>query len=358
MFPLCFCVDCSNFVVPPAEAAAALAAPPAVYIFGDSTLDVGTNDFIPGCLARADFYFNGIDFPHSRPTGRFSNGLNTADQIAILLRLTKSPPPFLYLVNAPSTFQEKIVQGANYASGGSSILNYTGQVKRAISLEDQIKQFSAISSNITNMTGSEEATDMILSKAFFLISIGSNDILEYLLNPTPPMSVLEFNATLISTYAFNRSPIGCTPFARAVFTGINSCFEPAQELALEFSLSMMIVLDNFSSQVQDMKYSMANTFLMTSFFMGDMLAFGFKNIAAACCGNGTYDCNQMASFCLNPDEYLFWDRFHPTQRASELAALTLFGASEPLVAPMNFSRLLGVKYRITDESCISTLHCF
>ncbi|KAE8709474.1 UPF0548 protein [Hibiscus syriacus] len=317
-----------------AEAAAALAAPPAVYIFGDSTLDVGTNDFIPGCLARADFYFNGIDFPHSRPTGRFSNGLNTADQIesaAISIPCQRS-------INFPGENSA----GCQLCLWRIQYLNYTGQVKRAISLEDQIKQFSAISSNITNMTGSEEATDMILSKAFFLISIGSNDILEYLLNPTPPMSVLEFNATLISTYAFNRSPIGCTPFARAVFTGINSCFEPAQELALEFSLSMMIVLDNFSSQVQDMKYSMANTFLMTSFFMGDMLAFGFKNIAAACCGNGTYDCNQMASFCLNPDEYLFWDRFHPTQRASELAALTLFGASEPLVAPMNFSRLLGV----------------
>ena len=60
-----------------AEAAAA----PAVYIFGDSTLDVGTNVFIPDCLARADVYFNGIDFPSSVPTGRFSNGLNTADEI-------------------------------------------------------------------------------------------------------------------------------------------------------------------------------------------------------------------------------------------------------------------------------------
>ncbi|KAE8707194.1 UPF0548 protein [Hibiscus syriacus] len=319
------------------------APPAAVYIFGDSTLDVGTNDFIPGCLARADFYFNGIDFPHSKPTGRFSNGLNTADQIAVLLGLTKSPPPFLYLLNDPSTFQENILQGANFASGGSGILNHTGQVKMAISLEDQIKQFSTVRSNITNKTGNEEATGRILSKAFFLISIGSNDILEYLLNPAPPMSVLEFNATLLSTYAYHIKtlyelgartfgvltvpPIGCTPFARAVFTGNDSCFKPAQELAAEFSLNVAILLDNFSSQVQDMNIRWQ---------------IRFKNIAAACCGNGTYDCNQTASFCSNRDEYLFWDRFHPTQRASELAALTLFGASEPLVAPMNFSRLLGV----------------
>lgn len=63
------------------QAEAAAAPPPAIYIFGDSTLDVGTNDFIPECLARADVSFNGVDFPNSVPTGRFSNGLNTADEI-------------------------------------------------------------------------------------------------------------------------------------------------------------------------------------------------------------------------------------------------------------------------------------
>lgn len=52
---------------------------PAAFILGDSTADVGTNNFVPGSTARADFPFNGIDFPQSRPTGRFSNGLNSAD---------------------------------------------------------------------------------------------------------------------------------------------------------------------------------------------------------------------------------------------------------------------------------------
>lgn len=52
---------------------------PAVFILGDSTADVGTNNFLPRSKARADFPPNGIDFPHSRPTGRFSNGFNSAD---------------------------------------------------------------------------------------------------------------------------------------------------------------------------------------------------------------------------------------------------------------------------------------
>lgn len=57
----------------------AQASVPAIFILGDSTADVGTNNFLPGSNARANFPHNGIDFPQSVPTGRFSNGLNNAD---------------------------------------------------------------------------------------------------------------------------------------------------------------------------------------------------------------------------------------------------------------------------------------
>ncbi|KAJ6395633.1 hypothetical protein OIU77_020815 [Salix suchowensis] len=47
----------------------------AVFVLGDSTADVGTNNFLPGFKARANFPPNGIDFPYSRPTGRESLSL-------------------------------------------------------------------------------------------------------------------------------------------------------------------------------------------------------------------------------------------------------------------------------------------
>ena len=52
---------------------------PGIFILGDSTADVGTNTLLPQTKVRSDFPYYGIDFPHSRPTGRFSNGFNTAD---------------------------------------------------------------------------------------------------------------------------------------------------------------------------------------------------------------------------------------------------------------------------------------
>lgn len=51
----------------------------AIFILGDSAADIGTNNFLPGSKARANFPYISTDLPYSRPTGRFSNGFNSAD---------------------------------------------------------------------------------------------------------------------------------------------------------------------------------------------------------------------------------------------------------------------------------------
>lgn len=62
------------------------ARPPAMYVFGSSILDVGNNNYLPGpAVGRANRRYNGIDFPASIPTGRFSNGYNIADYVGMRL---------------------------------------------------------------------------------------------------------------------------------------------------------------------------------------------------------------------------------------------------------------------------------
>ena len=60
---------------------------PAVYVFGDSTLDVGNNNYLPGRnVPRADRPYYGIDMRGSgKPNGRFSNGYNTADFVGMYI---------------------------------------------------------------------------------------------------------------------------------------------------------------------------------------------------------------------------------------------------------------------------------
>jgi len=68
-------------------AAAGSSKVPAIYVFGDSTADVGNNNYLPGGdVPRANFPHNGVDFPTSRPTGRFSNGYNGVDFLGKLSR--------------------------------------------------------------------------------------------------------------------------------------------------------------------------------------------------------------------------------------------------------------------------------
>lgn len=52
---------------------------PAIFVFGDSLVDVGNNNFLHSA-ARANFYPYGIDF-RGGPTGRFSNGRTVIDMI-------------------------------------------------------------------------------------------------------------------------------------------------------------------------------------------------------------------------------------------------------------------------------------
>ena len=56
----------------------------AIFVFGDSLVDAGNNNYLNISLAKAFNRPNGIDFPSpnaSNPTGRFTNGLTIVDMI-------------------------------------------------------------------------------------------------------------------------------------------------------------------------------------------------------------------------------------------------------------------------------------
>ncbi|KAK2989651.1 hypothetical protein RJ640_026887 [Escallonia rubra] len=249
----------------------ASATVPAIFVLGDSTADVGTNSMLPESLARADFPFYGIDFPNSRPTGRFSNGLIGADFLAKLVGFKRSPQPFLYLSSLKSGLRRRMFRGVNFASGASGLLDITGQTEagthlvylscKIVPLSEQIAQLATVISNRTAVMG-QAATQAMLSESLFYISVGSNDIFGYF------------------------------------FT--NSTVPPEQYI-------------------------------------------DFKNVEAACCGsgrlNGEQPCTPKADLCLNRNEYLFWDLYHPTQAASKLAAITLYGGGPRFVTPINFAQL-------------------
>ncbi|XP_065854934.1 GDSL esterase/lipase At5g03820-like [Euphorbia lathyris] len=337
--------------------------PRAIYIFGDSTFDVGTNNFlnIENQLERANFPFNGIDFAYSIPSGRFSNGYNTADQIAKLLGYRRSPASFMELVVEHSrNFKNLIVEGVNFASGGSGILDSTGNGVMALS--EQLRQFSTVRDNISELIGPENTAEL-LSESVFMISVGSNDLFSYqqgqgtsnnITQPQLYLGLLQETYQTHLQYLYDLGarkfgivsipPIGCCPFELSLGKS-GECVKELNDLAQSFFNLTHNILLNMTSQLEGMKFSLGNAYQITSDFIQNPLLFGFNEVKEACCGfgrfNGEMGCNTSASVCSDRQNRLFWDRFHPTQAASKLAALTFFGGSQRYVTPINFSQLFA-----------------
>ncbi|CAL5399884.1 unnamed protein product [Camellia sinensis] len=350
---------------------------PAIYIFGDSIVDVGTNTYIPGSTARANFPFNGVDFAHSRPTGRFSNGLNSADFLAKLMGFKRSPQPYLFLVSLQSSLKRRKHRGANFASGGAGLLDTTNEARcpiwsnqqKVVSLTKQIQQFFTVYNNRVAVLGSD-TTKKMLSKSLFFVSVGSNDIFVYFStnNTMPPVLYIThlmhqyeayiklFNETeevmseLQTLYNFGARkfgiigvpPIGCCP-ARRVYNATGGCLEGMNNFARAFHFALDTLMRKISSELPEMKYSLGNTHELIINVIQNPSHFNLKDVETACCGAGRLNaeipCNVTSNLCVNRKEYLFWDMCHPTQTASQLVAVTLYDGPPRFVTPINFHQL-------------------
>ncbi|VAI18337.1 unnamed protein product [Triticum turgidum subsp. durum] len=113
-------VMAAAMVAAAAAAAATASAPRPFFVFGDSLVDSGNNNYL-ATTARADSPPYGLDYPTHRATGRFSNGLNVPDIISEHLG---AEPVLPYL--SPHLDGHKLLGGANFASAGVGILNDTG----------------------------------------------------------------------------------------------------------------------------------------------------------------------------------------------------------------------------------------
>nr|XP_043625482.1 GDSL esterase/lipase At5g33370-like [Erigeron canadensis] len=331
-------------------------ATPAIFIFGDSTADVGTNSFLTKTPIeyKANYPHHGIDFPNSRPTGRFSNGFNSADYLSKLMGHKRSPQPYLFLLRAG--LRKQMFRGVNFASAASGLLDVTGKQLNIVPMSKQIKQFETVLSNLTLVKGRGAATN-IIAKSVFAISVGSNDIFGYFQDNStvdPPIFIAslitEYKCHIESLYKLGARkfgiisvpPIGCCPSQR-LNNHTGGCFEIENTFARAFHASLDALLEKLSCELKGMKYSLGNSYNMTMNVITYPQLFNLTSVDAACCGEGVLraqkGCSPKASLCPNRENYLFWDLFHPTQYASELAANTLYNGGPEFVKPINFAQL-------------------
>ncbi|XVE62687.1 hypothetical protein DITRI_Ditri06bG0139600 [Diplodiscus trichospermus] len=345
---------------------APLAEARAFFVFGDSLVDSGNNNYL-ATTARADAPPYGIDYPTRSPTGRFSNGLNIPDLIGEKIGLSESPLPYL----SPEFNGRKLPIGANFASAGVGILNDTGvQFVNILRMYRQLELFQEYKRRLSALTGSRHAHQLV-NQALVLITVGGNDFVNnYYLVPYSARSrqyklpafvkflISEYRRLLMRLYKMGArrvlvtgtGPMGCVPAELAMRGTNGGCSEELQSAASLYNPQLVQMLNGLNKKIGRDIFISANTQRMHNDFVSNPRAFGFKTSQIACCGQGPYNglglCTQLSNLCPNRALYAFWDPFHPTEKANRLIVEQIMTGSNEYMNPMNLSTIMAMDSRI------------
>ncbi|XP_051140112.1 GDSL esterase/lipase At5g33370-like isoform X2 [Andrographis paniculata] len=321
----------------------------AFFVFGDSLVDNGNNNYL-ATTARADSPPYGIDYPNGRPTGRFSNGLNIAD-----------------IINLRG---QKLLVGANFASAGVGVLNDTGvQFVNIIRIHEQLNYFAQYKERLSEQIGKGNA-DRVVAESLVLITLGGNDFVNnYYLVPFSlrsqqfsiqdyvPFVVSHYKTILQKLYNFGlrrilvtgTGPLGCVPAELALHSTNGECADIIQNAATLFNPQLLSLIEELNKEVGSNVFTGANTNNINFDFVDNPQKYGFKNSKDACCGQGPYNglglCTPFSNVCDNREDYVFWDAFHPTEKANRLIVQGFFNGSGVHMHPVNLNTMLALDSR-------------
>ncbi|KAL6546547.1 hypothetical protein OROMI_022268 [Orobanche minor] len=308
---------------------------PALFIFGDSTVDSGNNNYIK-TIARSNFPPYGKDFPNHIPTGRFTNGKLVTDFLASYAGIKEFVPPYL----DPTLSLDDLKTGVCFASAGTGFDPLTAQISDGvISMENQLKYFKEYKYRMELHIG-KESTRSLISKALFYISAGTNDfILNYYGPPirrkTYTISTYqdfviqlgqEFVQGLLNMGARNIAfvglpPLGCVPAVITINSGNalshRRCIERLSSVARDYNRLLQNKLTAMQNHGIKIKYM--DTYKPLDDMIKRPQQFGFEKVNSGCCGSGLIEtsllCNKHSVICSDDSKYVFWDSVHPTEAA-------------------------------------------
>ncbi|XP_047334799.1 GDSL esterase/lipase At2g04570-like [Impatiens glandulifera] len=320
---------------------------PAVIVFGDSSVDAGNNNYIR-TIARSNFKPYGRDFAGGIPTGRFSNGRIPTDFISEAFGLKPIVPAYLDPMYTISDF----AVGVTFASAGSGYDNATSDVFSVIPLWKQLEYYKEYQSMLFTNLGERIAKETI-SDAVYLTSMGTNDFLEnyymrlsrrraqfnldqykdFLLEIAEDFvkKIYELGARKISLGGL--PPMGCLPLERtANFMSGSKCRESYNEVARDFNDKLGLLVENLNKQLDGIKVVLSNPYPILMELIDRPSSYGFNVAGTGCCATGMFEmgymCDEYNPFtCKEADKYVFWDSFHPTDKANRIIAQRMLNTS-------------------------------
>nr|AFK33479.1 unknown [Lotus japonicus] len=335
---------------------------PAVYVFGDSLVDVGNNNYLTLSIAKANHRHYGVDFPNQKPTGRFSNGKNAADFIAEKLGLPTSPP-YLSLVSKANknSNTSSFMDGVSFASAGAEIFDGTDEhYRQSIPLTKQVDYYTLVHEQMTREVGTP-ALQKHLSRSIFAVVIGSNDIFGYsgssdLRKKNTPQQYVDSMAFSLKVqlqrlydYGARKFEItgvgalGCCPTFRV--KNNTECVTEVNYWSVKYNQGLQSMLKEWQSENGGIIYSYFDTYTVINDLIQNPASYGFADVKEACCGLGELNakapCVPVSKLCPNRQDHIFWDQFHPTEAASRSFVERIFDGSSSYTSPINMRQLVA-----------------
>ncbi|KAL0801525.1 hypothetical protein Bca101_056701 [Brassica carinata] len=286
----------ASVIIQQPELVTGQATVPAMFVLGDSLVDVGNNNFLAS-VARANYLPYGIDL-NFRPTGRFSNGMNFVDLLGKVLDTStkaqllgiSSPPPFA----DPTTWGNRIIGGVNYASAAGGILDESGQhYGDRFSLSQQVVNLEGTLSQLRTMMSPQNFTDY-LRKSLVVLVFGSNDYINNYLMPNLYSSSLryrpsEFASLLINQYARQLltlysiglrkvfiagvGPLGCIPNQRATAPP-GRCVDNVNQILGTFNQGLRSLVDQLNQRSPGAIFVYGNTYRAVGDILNNPATYG------------------------------------------------------------------------------------
>ncbi|XP_049931612.1 GDSL esterase/lipase At1g29670-like [Nymphaea colorata] len=337
-----------------------------LFVFGDSMVDNGNNVFLPNPEAKFDFLPYGVDFAEG-PTGRLTNGMNPADVMAQLLNL----PAFLPAAKDPLSKGERILNGLNYASGGSGILDSVADISACISLNQQIEHFRTATVRDLSSQLREKGQQLasFLSKSIFMFNAGGNDcswMCSQANSGDGQCTAQEFLQSLLANFTqqlkavygvgarkfvlFGVQAIGCTPFARAA-SGMKDgyCKEEMNNAAISFNKLLSSSLGDLEKrQMPGSRIVYVDTYKIVRDVFDNPAPLGFRVINQTCCrlskSSQNKMCEEGSAPCEDRDAYMYFDGVHFTEALyKHLAGKAYLSELSSEVYPYNVARLVDLE---------------
>ncbi|XP_057851637.2 GDSL esterase/lipase APG [Cryptomeria japonica] len=314
----------------------------ALYVFGDSTIDPGNNNFL-ATVVKSDFPPYGRDFPNGRPTGRFTNGRLVTDQLSELIGLPDLLPASL----DPEFRGQKLLTGASFGSSASGYADSTSIPLDVLPLEKQVENFRLYKARLAKQFGHETANKTV-SQALFAISGGTDDFANnYFLNhiTRKKYTVEQFQDLMLKSLTvfienvYNEGattiaivglpPFGCLPSQITLHNIVeNTCFEEFNEVASSFNSKIKALLEKIKPHFPGAVIAYLDIYDKILDIIKSPSKYGFEEARKGCCGTGLLEtailCNPSSISCAEPSKYVFWDSFHPTTECYQIIANNLF----------------------------------